>query len=157
VPDPRVFETVDAFEACTGQEIGVSGWIPMEQSRIDLFAEATEDRQWIHLDVSRARAESPYGTTVAHGYLTLSMLPRMMSEVYALTPRVAGINYGLDKVRFLAPVTAGARIRGRVALDRVVRQKPDTIRAHLTVTVEIEDGDKPACVAEAIAVYIVAG
>lgn len=155
MPSARVFETVEAFEACAGQEIGVSEWIAIEQSRIDLFAEATDDRQWIHLDVPRARTESPYGTTIAHGYLTLSMLPRMTSEVFDLKPRTAGINYGLDKVRFIAPVPAGARIRGRVALDTVVRQKPDTIRAHFTVTVEIEGGAKPACVAQAIAVYIV--
>lgn len=153
---PRVFETVEAFEACVGQEIGTSGWIEMDQARIDLFAEATEDRQWIHLDRARAERESPYGTTIAHGYLTLSMLPRITAEAYDLRPRTTGINYGLDKVRFIAPVPSGSRIRGRVVLDQVVRQKPDTIRAHFTVTVEVEGGDKPACVAQAIAVYIVA-
>ncbi|MDF1791031.1 MAG: MaoC family dehydratase [Thalassobaculaceae bacterium] len=153
---PRVFETVAAFEACIGEEIGVSGWVEMEQARIDLFAEATEDRQWIHIDRQRAAAESPFGTTIAHGYLTLSMLPRITAEAFDLKPRTTGINYGLDKVRFVAPVPAGARIRGRVALDQMVRQKPDTIRAHFTVTVEIEGGEKPACVAQAIAVYIVA-
>lgn len=154
--DPRVFETVEAFEACIGQEIGVSGWVEIDQARIDMFAEATDDRQWIHIDVPRAKAESPYGTTIAHGYLTLSMLPRMMAEAYTLKPRTTGINYGLDKVRFIAPVPAGAKIRGRVVLDQVVRQKPDTIRGHFTITVEVEGGDKPACVAQAIAVYIVA-
>lgn len=153
---PRIFETVAAFETCAGSEIGVSGWIEIDQARIDMFAEATDDRQWIHLDVPRARSESPYGTTIAHGYLTLSMLPRIMAEAYTLMPRTTGINYGLDKVRFIAPVPAGARIRGRVVLDQVVRQKPDTIRAHFTVTVEVEGGKKPACVAQAIAVYIVA-
>ena len=153
--DPRSFDTVEALEACIGEEIGVSGWIEMSQSRIDRFADATEDRQWIHLDRERAKAESPYGTTVAHGYLTLSMLPRITSEVFSLTTRVAGINYGLDRVRFIAPVPSDGRIRGRVVLDQVVRQKPNTIRVHLTVTVEIEGGDKPACVACAIAQYIV--
>ncbi|WP_028792969.1 MaoC family dehydratase [Thalassobaculum salexigens] len=154
--DPRSFDTVEALEACVGEELGVSDWIEMSQSRILRFADATDDRQWIHLDEVRAEAESPYGTTVAHGYLTLSMLPRITAEVFTLKPRVAGINYGLDKVRFLAPVPSDSRIRGRVVLDRVLRQKPDTIRVHLTVTVEIEGGDKPACVAEAIAQYIVA-
>ncbi|SDF04620.1 MULTISPECIES: MaoC family dehydratase [Thalassobaculum] len=154
--DPRSFDTVEALEACVGEELGVSDWIEMSQSRILRFADATDDRQWIHLDEVRAEAESPYGTTVAHGYLTLSMLPRITAEVFTLKPRVAGINYGLDKVRFLAPVPSDSRIRGRVVLDRVLRQKPDTIRVHLTVTVEIEGGDKPACVAEAIALYIVA-
>ena len=154
--NPRSFDTVEALEACVGEELGVSDWIEMSQSRIVRFADATDDRQWIHLDEVRAKAESPYGTTVAHGYLTLSMLPRITAEVFTLKPRVAGINYGLDKVRFLAPVPSDSRIRGRVVLDRMLRQKPDTIRVHLTVTVEIEGIDKPACVAEAIALYIVA-
>lgn len=154
--DPRSFDTVEALEACVGEEIGVSGWIEMSQSRIDRFADATDDHQWIHVDGVRADTDSPYGTTVAHGYLTLSMLPRITAEVFTLTPRVAGINYGLDKVRFLAPVPSDSRIRGRVVLDRVQRQKPDTIRVHLTVTVEVEGGEKPACVAEAIALYILA-
>lgn len=151
----RTFSTVEDLEACVGEEIGVSDWIEMSQSRILRFADATDDRQWIHLDQARAEAESPYGTTVAHGYLTLSMLPRITSEVFTLKPRVAGINYGLDKVRFIAPVPAESRIRGRVVLDQVARVKPDTIRVHMTVTVEIEGGDKPACVAAAIAQYIV--
>ncbi|WPZ33515.1 MaoC family dehydratase [Thalassobaculum sp. OXR-137] len=153
--DPRSFETVEALEACVGEEIGVSGWIEMSQSRILRFADATDDRQWIHLDQTRAEAESPYGTTIAHGYLTLSMLPRITAEVFTLKPRVAGINYGLDRVRFIAPVPAESRIRGRVVLDQVVRVKPDTIRVHMTVTVETDQGDKPACVASAIAQYIV--
>ena len=154
--DPRVFETVEAFEACVGGEIGSSDWIEIDQTRIDLFAEATDDHQWIHVDRERAAADSPYGTTIAHGYLTLSMLPRITSEAFDLKPRTTGINYGLDKVRFISPVPSGARIRGRVVLDQVVRQKPDTIRAHFTVTVEVEGGDRPACVAQAIAVCIVA-
>lgn len=152
----RSFDTVEALEACVGEELGVSDWIEISQSRIYRFADATDDRQWIHLDPVRAAAESPYGTTVAHGYLTLSMLPRITAEVFSLKPRVAGINYGLDRVRFIAPVPADSRIRGRVVLDQVVRQKPDTIRVHMTVTVETERGDKPACVAAAIAQYIVA-
>lgn len=155
-PGPRVFDTVAAFEACIGEEIGVSGWIEMDQARIDLFAEATEDRQWIHIDRVRAEAESPYGTTIAHGYLTLSMLPRIAAEAFNLKPRTTGINYGLDKVRFIAPVPVGSRIRGRVALDGVERRKPDTIRVRLTVTIEVEGGDKPACIAEAILMWIVA-
>ncbi|MEQ8586991.1 MAG: MaoC family dehydratase [Thalassobaculaceae bacterium] len=153
---PRVFDTVAAFEACIGEEIGVSGWIEMDQARIDLFAEATEDRQWIHIDRVRAEAESPFGTTIAHGYLTLSMLPRIAAEAFHLKPRTTGINYGLDKVRFIAPVPAGSRIRGRVALEGVERRKPDTIRVRLTVTIEVEGGDKPACIAEAILMWIVA-
>jgi acyl dehydratase len=152
---PRVFETVDALEACVGGELGVSGWIEIDQSRIDLFADATDDHQWIHVDRDRAAAESPYGATIAHGFLTLSMVPRMLSEAFTLAPRKTGINYGLDKVRFVAPVPAGARIRGRVGLERLERQKPDTIRAHYAVTVEIEGAEKPACVAQTIAVYIV--
>jgi acyl dehydratase len=156
VASPRSFDTVEALEACVGEEIGVSDWIEMSQSRILRFADATDDRQWIHLDQERAQAESPYGTTVAHGYLTLSMLPRITAEVFELKPRVAGINYGLDRVRFIAPVPSESRIRGRVVLDQVVRQKPDTIRVHYTVTVETETSEKPACVASAIAQYIVA-
>ena len=152
----RIFGTLDEFEACVGEELGVSDWVEISQSRIYRFADATDDHQWIHLDEARAATESPYGTTVAHGYLTLSMLPRMTSEVFELKPRVAGINYGLDKVRFIAPVLAGTRIRGRVTLDKVAHPKPGTVQAHMTVTVEIEDGEKPACVAESIAQYIMA-
>ncbi len=154
--EPRVFETVEAFQACVGQPIGTSGWIDISQARIDLFAEATDDRQWIHIDVVRSTAESPYGTTIAHGYLTLSMMPRILAEAFVLQPKTTGINYGLDKVRFIAPVPAGARIRGRVLLEDLVPQGPDRIRAHFNVSIEIEGADKPACVAQAIAVYVVA-
>ena len=155
VIEPQAFDTVEAFEARVGTLLGTSGWIQIDQSRIDLFAEATDDRQWIHIDPERAAAESPYGTTVAHGYLTLSMLPRILAEAFVLRPKTAGINYGLNKVRFIAPVPVGARIRGRVMLEEVTRQDPDRIRARFAVTVELEGSDKPACIAQAIAVYVV--
>lgn len=151
----RRFETVDALAAEVGREIGQSGWIPVDQQRIDRFAEATDDRQYIHVDPERARVETPFGGTIAHGYLTLSLLPRIFSETFELVPKVTGINYGLDRVRFMTPVRSGSRVRGRVVLDALDRQGEDRIKLTSTVTVEIEGIDKPACVATAIALYVV--
>jgi acyl dehydratase len=152
--DPRIFADLDALEQAVGAELGVSGWIEIAQDRIDRFADATEDHQWIHIDVDRAAAESPFGGTIAHGYLTLSLLPRMMGEAYRLESRGTGINYGLDRVRFVNPVRAGARVRGRLVLSKLERPKPGTGKLHLSVTVEIEGEDKPACLADAIVMAI---
>lgn len=153
---PRRFETVEAMAAEVGQEIGRSGWITVDQQRIDRFAEATDDHQYIHVDPVRAAAETSFGGTIAHGYLTLSLLPRMFAETFQLVPKVTGINYGLDRVRFVAPVRSGARVRGRVVLQALERQGGDRIKVTCTVTVEIEGGDKPACVATAISLFVVA-
>jgi len=142
----------DDLRARVGQELGVSDWLTIDQSRIDQFAECTGDRQWIHVDVERARRESPFGAPVAHGYLTLSLLAPTALEILV---RPAGItqafNYGLDRVRFIAPVKVGSRIRNRIKLVSV-DEKPGS-RALLTTenTIEIEGEDKPALTAVALA------
>jgi acyl dehydratase len=142
----------DNLRARVGQELGVSDWLTIDQSRIDQFAECTGDRQWIHVDVERARRESPFGAPVAHGYLTLSLLA---PTALAILIRPAGItqafNYGLDRVRFIAPVKVGSRVRNRIKL-LAVEEKPGS-RALLTTenTIEIEGEDKPALTAVALA------
>lgn len=147
-------DSIEALEARVGDELGTSGWIEITQDRVDRFAGATDDRQWIHVDVGRARRESPYGGPVAHGFLTLSLLPRMIGEALRFAPKKTGINYGLDRVRFVAPVRVGARIRGRVALRSVERRDAHTLQVGFTVTVEIEGSEKPACAAESVVRYL---
>ncbi len=134
--------------ALVGTEIGLSDWLSVDQARIDLFAQATGDHQWIHIDPVRA-AQGPYGTTVAHGFLTLSLLPVLSQTAFAVDDVRMGINYGLNKVRFPAPVKCGARLRGRFKL---VGFDPLPGGAQLTVevTMEIDGNDKPACVAESV-------
>ena len=152
--EKRRFESFEALQAEIGKELGVSGWLPVEQDRIDRFAEATGDRQWIHVDVERARRESPYGAPIAHGHLTLSLVPRLISGTVEYLPRTAGINYGLDRARFMSPVKAGARIRGRVRLKSADRIDGKTVKVCYSTTVEIEGEAKPACVADTIALYL---
>ena len=137
------------LESRIGQEVGVSPWVEMPQERIDLFARATEDFQWIHVDPERAK-HSPYGTTVAHGYLTLSMLPKLAESTFEFSDRKMGVNYGLNRVRFTAPVPAGSRIRGRFTLARY--EKLDGgVQVTWNVLIEREGGgDRPVMVAEAI-------
>ena len=136
------------LESRVGEEVGISPWVEMSQQRIDLFARATEDFQWIHVDPARAKS-SPYGGTIAHGYLTLSMLPKLAESTFEFSDRKMGVNYGLNKVRFTAPVPSGARIRGRFKLTGY--EKLDGgVQVTWNVTIEREGGDKPVCVAEAI-------
>jgi acyl dehydratase len=142
-------ETLSEFAE---REIGVSAWTTVDQARIDAFADCTGDRQWIHVDVERARRESPFGGTISHGYLTLSLAASLSIEAGVIPPDAdAALNYGLDKARFLAPVRAGARIRNRVVLVKV-ETKPGG-RALLTLqnTIEIDGEAKPALVAESLA------
>jgi acyl dehydratase len=143
----REFATLAELRAVVGQEVAVSEWVEISQQRIALFADATDDHQWIHVDAGRAAAESPYGGTVAHGFLTLAMLPALLVKAIRMVDMKMGLNYGLNKVRFPAPVPAGSRIRLRLTLDAI-----DAIEggAQLTwnMTVEREGGDKPVCVAE---------
>ncbi len=136
------------LEALVGQEIGTSDWVPVDQARIDRFAEATGDRQWIHVDPVRA-ASGPYGTTIAHGYLTLSLLPLLFETGFAIDDVKMGVNYGLNRVRFPAPVPAGSRLRGRFEL---LAYEPIAGGAQLTLrtTVELGAGGKPACIAESV-------
>jgi acyl dehydratase len=137
------------LESRVGEEIGVSPWVEMPQERIDLFAKATEDFQWIHVDPERAR-QSPFGTTIAHGFLTLSMLPRLVESTFEFSDRKMGVNYGLNKVRFTSPVPAGSRIRGRFTLARYERIEGNGVQTTWSVVMEREGGDKPVCVAETI-------
>jgi acyl dehydratase len=142
-----IAEAVDAV----GQELGVSGWTAVDQDRIDAFADTTGDRQWIHVDVERARAESPYGTTIAHGFLTLSLIPALSKDNYRVDNARMGINYGLNKVRFLAPVSAGSRVRVRSDLVDARRVNDTTVDLTVRQTVELDGSDKPAAIAEIIA------
>jgi len=137
------------LESRVGQEVGVSPWVAMPQERIDLFAKATEDFQWIHVDPARAKS-SPYGGTIAHGFLTLSMLPKLTESTFVFSDRKMGVNYGLNKVRFTAPVPAGAKIRGRFTLARYEKIEGNGVQTTWNVIFEREGGDKPVCVAEAI-------
>jgi acyl dehydratase len=146
--------SLDEIRNRIGEEVGVSSWIIVDQGRILAFADATEDRQFIHVD-PRAAAQTPFGGTVAHGFLTLSLLSRMGAEAMLLpgTLKMA-VNYGLDRVRFLAPVKSGSRVRGRFRLDSVEEKAPGQVLMRHTVTVEIEGEDKPALTAEWLGLII---
>jgi acyl dehydratase len=137
---------IEDLEKRVGQEILVSPWIEVTQERIDRFAEATEDRQWIHVDRERARS-SPFGGTIAHGFLTLSLLPKLAEQLTALADRKMGINYGLNKLRFTAPVPSGSRIRARFTLARLERLE-GAVQLTWGVTVEREGSDRPCMIAE---------
>ena len=149
----RVFASAAEMAAAVGTELGVSGWVEVTQARIDAFAEATGDRQWIHVDPERARRESPYRTTVAHGYLTLSMLPVFIYDVIRLDGVRQSVNYGSNRVRFPAPVPAGSRLRGRIRLAAAEPMESGALRITLQTTVEVEGSERPACVAETMAVH----
>ena len=139
--------TLDEIRSHLGREVGVSGWITIDQARIDAFAEATEDRQFIHVDPAAA-AQTPFGGTIAHGFLTLSLLSRMGTEAMLIPEGVKiAVNYGLDRVRFLAPVRSGKRVRGRFTLDSVEEKAPGQWLMRHVVTVEIEGEEKPALTA----------
>ncbi len=145
----RKFESAAALEAEVGREVAVSDWMTLTQDRVNLFAEATDDPQWIHVDEERARRESPFGGTIAHGYLTLSLLPRFFEAEVAFPFAGMSINYGTNKVRFPSPLRVGRRIRGRFTL-LAVECHPDCVQSVWKYTVEQEDGDKPVCVAEVV-------
>jgi len=145
---------LDEIRSRIGDEVGVSGWIMLGQARIEQFADATEDRQFIHIDPAAA-AQTPFGGTIAHGFLTLSLLSRMGAEAMLLPEGAQmAINYGLDRVRFLAPVRSGKRIRGRFTLDSVEEKGPGQILLRHSVTVEIEGDDKPALSAVWLALIV---
>ena len=139
---------LDEIRARIGQEVGVSSWFTMDQERIDVFAEATEDRQFIHID-AQAAGQTPFGGTIAHGFLTLSLLSRMAAEATLLPDTLKmAVNYGFDRVRFLAPVRSGKRIRARFVLDSVDEKAPGQLLMRHRVTVEIDGEDKRALTAE---------
>ncbi|MGE5621961.1 MAG: MaoC family dehydratase [Bacillota bacterium] len=146
----REISSVEELKSLIGQEVAVTDWVEITQERVNMFADATGDHQWIHIDVERSRRESPYGGTIAHGFLTLSLLPMLMTSAVSVPMAKMGVNYGLNKVRFPAPVPAGSKVRARMALQEVEDIEGG---AQITwkVTIEREGGDKPACVAESIA------
>ncbi|KYG18920.1 nodulation protein NodN [Bradyrhizobium sp. AT1] len=140
--------TLQAYEALVGKEIGVSSWHLIDQPRIDTYADVTEDHQFIHVDPEKAKATA-FGTTIAHGFLTMSMLSVMSYEVMpVIAGTTMGVNYGFDKLRFISPVRSGKRIRGRFVLAEARLRKPNELQSRTNVTVEIEGEDKPALVAE---------
>jgi acyl dehydratase len=145
--------TLEELERAGERDLGATEWVTLDQERIDQFAEATGDHQWIHVDVERARRESPYGTTIAHGYLTLSLVPQLIKSVLRVEGLRASVNYGSNRVRYPAPVPAGARIRGRVRILEAADVPPDGLRVTYQTTVEMADSDRPVCIAETIAVH----
>lgn len=144
--------TLDDLRDLIGRELVVSDWFTVSQAAIDRFAEATGDDQWIHIDVERAARESPYGATVAHGFFTLSLIGALLRDAIAIDGVGMSVNYGLNRVRFIAPVIAGSRIRGRFTVASV-EQNGDAVKVVWSATVERESDDKPCCVAECIALY----
>ncbi len=149
----RIIDNLDALSAWVGREVACSDWLAIDQERIQRFADATGDQQWIHIDPERARRESPYKTTIAHGYLTLSLLPQLAESSLRIDGVGMTINYGLDRVRLPSPVLTGQRVRARMALDRLEPVAGGGTQAHWSATVEIEHGDKPACVAQMLVRY----
>ena len=147
-----VFDCNQAVTSRVGTELGVSEWMEIGQDRVNGFADATNDHQWIHVDPARA-ASGPFGATIAHGYLTLSLISWFMPQIVDLSAMKMGVNYGCDKVRFPAPVKVGSRVRGRAVLVSADATKDGGVQAVIRVSVEIENGDKPGCVADTIARY----
>jgi len=149
----REVETIDELKELVGREVAASDWVDVTQEQINLFADATHDHQWIHVDVERAKQESPFGGPIAHGYLTLSLFPHLISRAFKLNQKFKmGVNYGINKLRFMSPVPAAGRIRARMELLDVLEVKGG-YQVEWKVTVDIEGADKPACVAEPVYRY----
>jgi acyl dehydratase len=149
----RTFESVAELAAATGETIGHSDWVTITQEDVNLFADATGDHQWIHVDPQRAAA-GPFGGTIAHGFMTLALLPRLQHQIYTVNGIKLAINYGLNKVRFPAPVPVGSRVRAQTSLVSVDDVGNGAVQATMSTTVEIDGSPKPACVAESIVRYI---
>ena len=145
----KTFQTLSDLAACVGQEVAVSDWITITQQQVNLFAEATGDHQWIHVDADRAAA-GPFGATIAHGFLTLSLLPRFFESSFEIAESRLGVNYGLNKVRFMAPVPVGSRLRARMKLLGAEPIDAGGLQLAWEVTVEREGALKPVCVAESL-------
>lgn len=143
------FKHLSNLKDYVGKELGLTEWLTISQERVNIFADNTEDRQWIHVDVERAKRESPYKTPIAHGFLILSLGPRLLSSAFKIDDVVIGINYGLDKVRFISATKVGAKLRARVTLVSF-REIPNGARFKLLVRFELKDEEKPACIAEFI-------
>ncbi|AIJ16750.1 MaoC family dehydratase [Streptomyces violaceoruber] len=149
--EPRIFASADEVKAAVGEQLGYTDWLEVDQKRIDLFAEATGDHQWIHVDPERAAA-GPFGGTIAHGYLTLSLLPLFGPQLIRVDGVKMGVNYGTNKVRFPSPVPVGSRLRATAVITGVEDVKGG-IQVSVAFTVEREGGDKPVCVAESVSRY----
>ena len=150
----RIFDGFGAIKLAVGSEIGTSEWIEITQERIDKFAEATCDEQWIHVDQDRAKLELPGGKTIAHGLLSLSLAPMFIRSVMGLKGLTNTLNYGADRIRYLAPVPAGSRLRGRTTIAQAEDVPPNGLRVNYRMVIEIDGGDRPACVAELIALHL---
>jgi len=148
----RLITSIDDARALEGKEVGLSDWVVIDQNRIDEFAEATTDHQWIHVDTERAQRELPNGKTIAHGYLTLAMIPALTGKFIEVRNLTRAINFGLNKVRFYTPVPSGARVRARATVLQA-RQRAGALLLTSEVRIEIENERKPACVAETLGMY----
>tara|TARA_B100001013_G_C24600965_1_gene438856 strand:- start:1042 stop:1500 length:459 start_codon:yes stop_codon:yes gene_type:complete len=148
----RILENIEELKTLVGQEIGISEWTTISQDRINKFADATGDHQWIHIDVERAKNELPGGTTIAHGFLTLSLLPKLAQEIYKVKGLRHSLNYGSDRIRFTAPVPAESRVRGRYKLKSTEDVKDNGVKIIGEMTIEIEGRDRPACIVESISI-----
>jgi acyl dehydratase len=153
-----IIKTLGELQGFAGREIAVTDWLEITQERINQFADATDDHQWIHTNPERAQRESPYGTTIAHGFLTLSLVPQFLKEAVQLGDLRMAINYGLNRVRFPSAVLAGSRIRARITLQSIrqlqsLREVADSTEAVFAIAIESEGSDKPSCVAEWLARY----
>jgi acyl dehydratase len=145
----KTFKTLSDLAALAGQEVAVSDWITLTQEQVNQFAEATGDHQWIHVDVERAKA-GPFGAPIAHGFLTLSMLPKFFENALTVEQSRMGVNYGLNRVRFMAPVPVGSRLRGRMKLVKSEPIDNNGVQMVWETTIELEGATKPACVAESV-------
>lgn len=145
------FDSAEAVLGAVGQQLGASDWLEITQARVNLFADATDDHQWIHVDPDKAK-DGPFGACIAHGYLTLSLVSRFLPQIVTVKMKM-GVNYGCDKVRFPSPVTVGSRIRGRGELIAAERTRDGGVQAAIRVTVEIENSERPACVADTLSRY----
>jgi acyl dehydratase len=150
----RIFNGFDEIKSTVGTEVGASEWIEITQDRINKFAEATCDEQWIHIDQHRAKQELPGGKTIAHGLLSLSLAPMFIRSVMGLKGLKSTLNYGADRIRYLSPVPAGSKLRGRVTVAEAEDVPPDGLRVNYHLVIEIEGGKRPACVAELIALHM---
>jgi acyl dehydratase len=150
----RVFDGFDEIKSAVGTELGASEWIEITQDRINKFAEATCDEQWIHVDQDRARLEAPGGRTIAHGLLSLSLAPMFIRSVMGLKGLKNTLNYGADRIRYLSPVPAGSRLRGHTTIAEAKDVAPDGLRVRYHLVVEIEGGKRPACAADLIALHL---
>jgi len=150
----RTLESLDELKQLVGQEVAVTDWFTMTQDRIQQFADATLDHQWIHVDVERAKRESPFKAPIAHGFLTLSLLAHFMQEAVAVKQGVRmGVNYGMNKVRFVSPVRVGSQMRARFSLQSLKEVDGNGVEAQYNATIETEGANKPACVAEWLVRY----